>query len=114
MVRLHCCVRSHIFPFPHSRLKRAPDLQRWSYIVETGGAPEVDCIICLDAIVVGEEVTRLPCGHTFHKVCIESWLQYSDKCPLRCRHTGQMQADAVLQPAENQAAPVTEASPGLE
>ncbi|KAA0038718.1 E3 ubiquitin-protein ligase synoviolin B-like [Cucumis melo var. makuwa] len=31
-----------------------------------------------------EEVTRIPCGHVYHKYCILKWLNINNSCPL-CR-----------------------------
>lgn len=39
------------------------------------------CAICLLDYDVGDSLTRLPCFHTFHSVCIGTWLRNSCKCP---------------------------------
>ncbi len=46
---------------------------------------EKECNICIEGYEVGTCVTKLPCGHVFHKDCIQNWL-CSEKvnCPV-CR-----------------------------
>lgn len=46
----------------------------------------MDCVICLEELVSGTEVKRLPCSHFFHGQCIDCWFEGMDKCPL-CRFT---------------------------
>ncbi|KAL5210200.1 hypothetical protein ABZP36_005823 [Zizania latifolia] len=47
--------------------------------VEKGG----ECVICLESIdSCGKE---MPCGHQFHKGCVERWLGIHGNCPL-CRY----------------------------
>ena len=41
-----------------------------------------NCSICLEEI--DKDALTTPCAHTFHKNCIERWLETSDMCPL-CR-----------------------------
>jgi hypothetical protein len=54
----------------------------------TGGASTVavenlDCTICTDKFVVGEDVRVLPCDHKYHPGCIDPWLtEVSGTCPL--------------------------------
>ena len=44
-----------------------------------------DCGVCQCALEVGEIMTRLPCGHAFHRECINKWLlEYSVTCPFKC------------------------------
>ncbi|PON99999.1 43kDa postsynaptic protein [Trema orientale] len=43
----------------------------------------VRCIICLDEIPGGSEVSRLRCLHEFHGKCIRAWLKRNHYCPLR-------------------------------
>jgi len=43
------------------------------------------CVICIDEFASGEEVRTLPCFHTFHKPCIDRWLQTNASCPI-CKH----------------------------
>jgi hypothetical protein len=50
-----------------------------------GGASPVDeCSLCMEPIVHGQVVRRLPCAHDYHLVCIDRWLHRSRNCPL-CR-----------------------------
>ena len=54
----------------------------------TSGASAValenlDCSICTEKFVVGEDVRVLPCDHKYHPGCIDPWLtEVSGTCPL--------------------------------
>lgn len=39
------------------------------------------CTICLDDC---EVAVRMKCGHIFHEICIDTWLEENTTCPL-CR-----------------------------
>lgn len=43
---------------------------------------EDKCNICLATFEDGEELRTLPCAHTFHKPCIDKWLQMNKICPI--------------------------------
>jgi hypothetical protein len=43
---------------------------------------EQRCSICLDPYQVGEEITSLPCKHTFHGACIDTWAGENNSCPM--------------------------------
>lgn len=45
------------------------------------------CAICLVEIEEGDIVGDIPCHHVFHKECLKSWLQRSNRCPL-CQQEG--------------------------
>jgi DNA-directed RNA polymerase subunit RPC12/RpoP len=45
---------------------------------------EVKCLICQENYEQGEELSRLPCEHCFHKSCIDQWLNAKDTCAF-CR-----------------------------
>jgi Ring finger domain len=49
---------------------------------EDGGCS--DCAVCLTRFEVGDRCRELPrpCGHRFHKDCIDAWLIKSARCPL--------------------------------
>ncbi|KQJ90655.1 probable E3 ubiquitin-protein ligase XERICO [Brachypodium distachyon] len=52
-----------------------------------GGAAAAapDCRVCLVRFEAEAVVNRLPCGHLFHRACLETWLDYDHAtCPL-CR-----------------------------
>lgn len=42
------------------------------------------CCICLCCPAGTEVVSTLPCGHIFHRACLEPWLRQGHLCPLRC------------------------------
>ena len=44
------------------------------------------CSICLEPLgkFIKQGKKKLPCNHTFHKKCIDGWLNISNSCPL-CR-----------------------------
>lgn len=48
--------------------------------------PGQECSICLSEFEPNAEVNHLTCGHVFHSVCLEKWLNYwNTTCPL-CRN----------------------------
>lgn len=44
----------------------------------------LECSICLESFVLGDELIRLPCGHRFHAVCLDPWVRIRGDCPY-CR-----------------------------
>eukprot|EP00929_Paragymnodinium_shiwhaense_P008120 TRINITY_DN112055_c0_g1_i1.p1 TRINITY_DN112055_c0_g1~~TRINITY_DN112055_c0_g1_i1.p1 ORF type:complete len:419 (-),score=70.70 TRINITY_DN112055_c0_g1_i1:669-1823(-) len=68
------------------------------------------CAICIEVIIAGDIVRRLPCGHVFHKSCVDSWLVRAATCPMRCQVALLDDADAAI--AATAAAP--SASPDVE
>ncbi|KAG0459431.1 hypothetical protein HPP92_022559 [Vanilla planifolia] len=52
-----------------------------------GEEGHLDCRVCLSRFEPGSVVNRLPCGHLFHKSCVERLLDYRNTtCPLCRRH----------------------------
>lgn len=48
-----------------------------------GGDSGMNCVVCLDNYESGAVLRVLPCGHRFHRSCVDRWLtQQSKKCPL--------------------------------
>jgi hypothetical protein len=44
--------------------------------------PCLQCTVCIDSMLEGQQVRRLPCAHVFHTNCIDHWLLTRRKCPL--------------------------------
>ncbi|TPX52607.1 hypothetical protein SeMB42_g01282 [Synchytrium endobioticum] len=53
------------------------------------------CAICLDTIAEGK---RLPCGHIFHKNCLEGWFEEHRSCPY-CRRSRKSSGSRLLSAA---------------
>jgi len=47
---------------------------------------DVKCLVCQEEYCKGEHMRQLPCGHCFHKECVDQWLLSKDFCPY-CRTT---------------------------
>jgi len=61
-----------------------------------------ECTICQTLSNPGDAtpaMTELPCGHTFHKACIDAWMSSNKACPL-CRAVPHVQKN----PARHRAA----------
>ena len=50
---------------------------------------QTSCVICMEEFDLKDKescITRMPCGHIFHKKCLNTWLKESDaSCPI-CKH----------------------------
>jgi len=44
----------------------------------------LECCICTNSMLKGEQVVFLDCAHYFHQECIAQWLYIRNRCPL-CR-----------------------------
>lgn len=40
-----------------------------------------ECAVCLDEMVQGDTIARLPCLCIYHKGCIEEWFEVNRSCP---------------------------------
>ena len=47
---------------------------------------DIKCLVCQEEYCKGEHLRKLPCGHCFHKECVDQWLLSKDFCPC-CRTT---------------------------
>jgi hypothetical protein len=43
--------------------------------------PDTECTICMSQIGEDDETMVTPCGHAFHKECLERWMQLQMRCP---------------------------------
>ena len=44
------------------------------------------CCICIQDVEKGEQITVMPCSHTFHSSCVDEWLVQKASCPI-CKAT---------------------------
>merc|ERR1719291_1295126 len=40
------------------------------------------CAVCLSDFQQADLLRQLPCGHSFHRACIDKWLKRNQVCPL--------------------------------
>lgn len=43
-----------------------------------------ECSICLESFTEGDKLFCLPCGHRFHRHCLDPWVRICGDCPY-CR-----------------------------
>jgi len=44
--------------------------------------------MCYDELGGNRETGALKCGHTFHLICVNKWLESSKNCPICCTKAG--------------------------
>ncbi|CAF0941572.1 unnamed protein product [Rotaria sp. Silwood1] len=54
---------------------------RIDYNEDTLTEDKGECVICLDDLLVGQKIARLPCLCIYHKSCIDSWFRINRSCP---------------------------------
>ena len=48
--------------------------------------PTLECVICYNSIRIEDKRNYMlaPCGHIFHRTCLEQWMEVKMECPI-CR-----------------------------
>ena len=41
-----------------------------------------ECVICLEEMKTGEDLTIIGCSHIYHSKCIQNWIKKKRICPL--------------------------------
>lgn len=54
---------------------------RIDYNEDTLTEDKGECVICLDDLLVGQKIARLPCLCIYHKHCIDNWFRINQSCP---------------------------------
>ncbi len=70
----------------HDRIRQLPTLL-WKRSMADGREENhtlVKCQVCQFTYEEDDELRSLPCGHYFHRECVDSWLSTKDTCAL-CR-----------------------------
>jgi len=57
-------------------------LQVLRFVPQACDDPSPCCSICLVDYSQGMLLRRLPCGHDFHRRCVDKWLRRNKRCPL--------------------------------
>mmetsp|Transcript_65352 Transcript_65352/g.181283 ORF Transcript_65352/g.181283 Transcript_65352/m.181283 type:complete len:320 (-) Transcript_65352:74-1033(-) len=63
--------------------------------------PGACCSICLSDYTEGALMRKLPCGHSFHRRCVDKWLQRNKRCPL-CIHAVDEPCERTMNTARGQ------------
>lgn len=77
-------------PAPRCRAATAEEVSTLPIVRLSQGDASADgtfgsCAVCLTDFQEGDRLRRLPCGHHFHRHCVDVWLVRCDRCPL-CMH----------------------------
>uniref|UniRef100_A0A0A9F334 RING-type E3 ubiquitin transferase n=1 Tax=Arundo donax TaxID=35708 RepID=A0A0A9F334_ARUDO len=74
-----------------AKVAAAADGERWRRCGghDRSAGPGGYCCVCISTCRDGEEMRRLPCGHAFHRDCVDRWLARCRRtCPLCRLHVG--------------------------
>ncbi|PKA63099.1 RING-H2 finger protein ATL44 [Apostasia shenzhenica] len=72
---------------PASELKKLPCYEYMAGEKGEGAGGQAECAVCLEGFQGGDRCRQLPsCGHSFHALCVDSWLMKSRVCPI-CRRS---------------------------
>ena len=74
-------IDTHNSPPPEELPSGEDQLPRAPY---KGGGLESNCKICLMDYEMEQPITYLPCIHSFHEICIKTWIKANPNCPV-CR-----------------------------
>jgi hypothetical protein len=73
-----------------SRTESSPagqsDIDSNTLLIIQGAGESSQCTVCMEDLVVGDEVRVLPCFHKYHRGCIDQWLSQSGNCPV-CKNS---------------------------
>lgn len=70
-------------PFGISHSKSLPKGGKEAHECRGLSSESKECSICAESYVDGATLRRLPCGHEFHRACVDPWLlKRSGTCPL--------------------------------
>ncbi|XP_057954159.1 probable E3 ubiquitin-protein ligase XERICO [Malania oleifera] len=73
--------------------------------VAGGKWAEQECCVCLRGFEPHSEINSLSCGHLFHKMCLERWLNYWNvTCPL-CRTPFMPEEEAAAEESGDETTP---------
>ena len=76
-----------------------------------GPEGKAECSVCMDDVVLDEEVVALPCSHWFHEACVKAWLSEHNTCPI-CRTGVARDGTAVPAGASPPTSPINAAASG--
>uniref|UniRef100_A0A8D2J726 E3 ubiquitin-protein ligase ZNRF1 n=1 Tax=Varanus komodoensis TaxID=61221 RepID=A0A8D2J726_VARKO len=62
---------------PTSSVQLSPSLPADDVLTKDAG----ECVICLEELLQGDTIARLPCLCIYHKSCIDSWFEVNRSCP---------------------------------
>mmetsp|Transcript_93511 Transcript_93511/g.171599 ORF Transcript_93511/g.171599 Transcript_93511/m.171599 type:complete len:177 (+) Transcript_93511:67-597(+) len=63
------------------------------------------CVVCMQPIVVGEQVRWMSCAHVLHAQCILDWWTHQPRVGLECPVCRQVQIDGTHELEQGQGAP---------
>lgn len=72
------CLPLYLYLRPCSSIARAVKYS------EMEDMEDESCAICLVDYEAEDDLRNLPCGHSFHKTCVDGWLAVNASCP-NCR-----------------------------
>ena len=76
--------KNNINDLPVKEVLETKKMNSQLYIKKKGRFEPPICCICLENIVIGQNIYQLSCKHLFHKSCVTNWFKEKSECPY-CR-----------------------------